>query len=205
MALKMGTENKRQVYLVAALFLLIAVIGGVEAYENFSGPSGPPRPAPAQAVRQAAKSGSTQAGGEEAQNLSLAAIDPTLHFGKLAQSEDVEYEGTGRNIFSADSAPVNIPAPIKTARAGGGPSVTVPHPAGPPQPPAIDLKYFGYTEGPNNGFEAFFVRGEDIFLAKDGQIVDHRFKVSDIEPGSVHVTDLAYNNTQTLARSVNLH
>jgi hypothetical protein len=200
MALQLGTENKRQVYLVIALFALIAAIGGWELYQNFSGPSGAPQPTPAQVRARSAAANQVQGADDEATKLSLAAIDPTLHFGELAQSEDVEYEGTGRNIFSAQSAPVNIPAPIHSARADA-PSVTVPHPAGPPQPPTIDLKYFGYTEGKDEPIQAFFVLGEDIFMAKDGQIVDHRYKVSDIKPGSVQVTDLGYNNTQTLARA----
>ena len=201
MALQLGTQNKRQVYLVIVLFALIAVIGVWELYENFSGPSGPPRPAPAQSNVRNGTASAGQGGDDEATDLSLAAIDPTLHFGELAQSEDVEYEGTGRNIFSAESAPVNIPTPITDGRAKDGPSVTVAHAAGPPQPPLIDLKYFGYTESKDKSIEAFFVHGEDIFMAKDGQIVDHRYKVADIKPGSVQVTDLGYNNTQTLARS----
>jgi len=197
MAMRLGTENKRQVYLVIGLFAAIAAIGGWELYQNFSGPSTPARPAPAQAnVRSGA---AARSDGGEAQNLSLAAIDPVLHFDKLAQSEDVEYHGTGRNIFSADSAPVVIPQPLKSARMG--PSVTVPRPVGPPQPPAIDLKYFGYTEGRDQTIEAFFLRGEDIFMAKDGQIIDHRYRVAEIRPGSVQITDLGYNNTQTLQRS----
>jgi hypothetical protein len=193
MALSLGTENKKQLYLVIALFAVIAVVGGWELYNSLSAP--PPRRVPVAAPVTAA---APAAGAPEAQKISNEGIDPTLHFDKLAQSEDVKYEGTGRNIFSASSAPVAIPTPIKTARAGG-PAVTLPTgPPPPPRAPAIDLKYFGYEEAANRQLQAFFVRGDDIFMAKAGDVVDHRYRVDAIHPTSVEVTDLGYNNTQTL-------
>jgi hypothetical protein len=203
MALQLGTENKRQVYLVAVLFTVILGAGGYELYSSFASPSTPAVPPPVRTpapLRATARTASQSAAtAQDAEKRSNAGIDPTLHFDLLAQSEDVDYEGTGRNIFSASSAPaVNIPTPVKSARSSA-PAVNVPAgPPPPPKPPAIDLKYFGYSETKDKSIKAYFVRGDDIFIATAGQIVDHRYKIDDIKPGSVQVTDMGYNNTQTL-------
>ena len=200
MAVRLGTENKRQVYLVAGLFTIILLVGGWQIYGALSGPSTPP---PAQVATAAnihpIAGGSSTAAGPEAQKLSNADIDPFLHFDKLAQSEDVEYGGAGRNIFSAESAPIEIEQPVKNARAEAALAASVPTgPPPPPKPPAIELKYFGYTQAGDKSLQAFLVHGEDIFMARTGEIVNHRYKVGAIRPGSVQVTDMAYNNTQTL-------
>jgi hypothetical protein len=95
---------------------------------------------------------------------------------------------------------VQIEAPIAAAR----PIVETPAPSpGPPKPPAIDLKYLGYAQSKDNTLGALFVRGDDFFLAKTGEIMYHRYKVGTIQPASVQVTDLRYNNTQTIALTTN--
>jgi hypothetical protein len=194
MAMKSGTENKRQVILVIVLFSFIFLYGGYKLYDMLSTPSTPPPTAAHTAPAQ-----HTTTDGAEAQKLTNEGIDPTLHFAKLAQSERVSYSGTGRNIFSAMSEPV-IPKAIASAR----PQVNLPPPPPPiPQPPAIDLKYFGFSQDTDRAMKAFFVHGDDIFMAHSGEIVDHRYKVGVIRPASVEVTDLSYNHTQTLSLSPN--
>jgi hypothetical protein len=211
MALALGTENKRQV-IIASVLGIILVICGFVVFHMFFGSSSPSdsgpvpaapalqnQPAPAQpGASSGAPSSSSHAAGNEAQRLSNAGIDPALHFDKLAQSEDVEYSGSGRNIFSADSIPVSIPKLIASPRPNGTLPVAQNTPPAPPKPPAIDLRYFGYSQDEHKQLKAFFMHGDDIFMAKTGDIVDHRFKIGAIHPLNVEVTDLAYNNTQVV-------
>jgi hypothetical protein len=217
MALALGTENKRQV-IIASVLGVIVVICGFVVFHMFFGSSSPsdsgPVPAapptqnqpaqnpPAPAAQPSASSGtqtaSSHAAGNEAQRLSNAGIDPALHFDKLAQSEDVEYSGSGRNIFSAESIPISIPQPIAPIRPKGPLPLAQNTPPPPPKPPAIDLRYFGYSQDEHKVLKAFFMHGDDIFMAKTGDIVDHRFKIGAIRPLNVEVTDLAYNNTQVV-------
>jgi len=144
-------------------------------------------------------------GGPEARKLSNEGIDPGLHLDKLALTEQVEYVGIGRNIFSGESSlpPAHIETP-KTSPRPNQQALNVPSgPPAPPKPPPIDLRYFGYTQQKNKTFEAFFVHGEDVFVAHTGEIVDHRYKVGAILPTSVQITDLGYNNIQSLPLQAN--
>lgn len=199
MALPLGAENKRNVYIVIALFSVILVAGGWELYPSIFGSTTQPVqravPQAAPAVKVAASAQATAASAPKTDN---AGIDPTLRMDKLAQSENIEYEGSGRNIFSAQSAPVAIPIPAASARPTAPVATGPPPPPSAPRPPAIDLKYFGYSQKSDKSFVAYFTRGEDVFQAKSGDIVDRRYKVGAIKANSVEVTDLSYNNTQTL-------
>ncbi len=206
--MKVGTEDKKKVIIVAVLFAIIVPAAIWEVYGYFAAPSQPPRPAAVAApprtravpVNQASAPTPNAPAAPEAERVGGMVIDPTLHLEKLAQSEEVEYEGTGRNIFSAESAPIRIEQPLKNAR--NTPLVTVPQgPPPPPQAPSIDLKYFGYERGNDEPIRAFLIHGEDIFMAHQGDVVDHRYKVGVISPTGIEITDLAYNNTQTLPLS----
>ena len=208
--MKTGAEDKKKVIALVAMLVIIIPAAIWELHGSFSTPTQPQRPFPAttaaprtpQAHSNAAPAAAAQASAApEAERIGGIVADPTLHLAKLAQSEDIDYEGTGRNIFSAESAPINIPPPIAPPRPNDIAQVTTPPP--PPQAPAIDLKYFGYEESHDKSMKAFLIHGDDIFMARSGEVVDHRYKVGNISPGSIQVTDLAYNNTQTLPMSPN--
>ena len=118
MAIPLGTENKRQVYIVIALAVVILGVGGYELSNYFGSPSTPTAIARSAQCsrcsrtpdhrRQPPSKPTLQA--RKRKHVASNNIDPTLHFDKLAQSEDVVYAGTGRNIFSAESAPVDSQA-----------------------------------------------------------------------------------------------
>ncbi|HWE86646.1 MAG TPA: hypothetical protein VG267_17010 [Terracidiphilus sp.] len=213
--MKIGAEDKKKVIALVIMLIVILPAGVWELHDVFSSQSQPPRAvpavtslrtpetrpgaAPASGTASAPAASTTAA--PEAQRVGGIVTDPTLHLAKLAQSEDVEYEGTGRNIFSAESSPVHIEQPLAQAR--NTPQIIVPQPPPVPQAPAIDLKYFGYNQGHDKSMRAFLVHGDDIFMARQGEVIDHRYKVGNISVGSIQVTDLAYNNTQTLPLSPN--
>lgn len=207
MAIKVGTENKRNVIIAGVLFGIVAVM----AIYEFAGSSPTPAPAPphpattrpatAQPARPGVRTaiGSTSGQtGPAAKQLPNAGLDPALHLEKLALSESIEYAGSGRNIFSGESAPVPIEEALGPARPTGPVVAVNTGPPPPPQPPTIDLRYFGYSATRDGKREAFLLHGDDIFEAAAGEIVNHRYKIVAVETHSVQVTDLSYNNTQTL-------
>ena len=208
MAIKVGTENKRNVVIAVILFCVLIYLGisqlmsGPPTPVTISGPAKPStlRQAPVTpAIQESSGSNTaTLASGPAAHKVPASDLDPALHLDKLAASESIEYSGSGRNIFSADSAPVRIEQALGPARPNA-PVVTAAYTPPPvPQPPAIDLHYFGYSATKDGKREAFLLHGEDIFEAAAGDIVNHRYKVVAVDARSVQVTDLSYNNTQSL-------
>ena len=220
MAMKVGTENKRNVVIAVVLFCIVAYLGISQLIGGSSKPAPvpvvarpttlkqapPPAPlrgAAAGPAAGAAVSGVGNPAGPEAKKLPNSGLDPALHLEKLAASESIEYAGNGRNIFSANSAPVEIEQAAAGPRPEEQQAAVDPGPPPVPQPPTIDLKFFGYTASKEGKREAFLLHGEDIFEAAAGEIVNHRYKVVSVDPRSIQVTDLSYNNTQTLQLQAN--
>ncbi len=178
--------------LLGAVILLIRAFSGGGDQDNATPPPGTVAPSSAASSTAVAKHGGAKQGGKGSYLLLAHSLDPTLRFDLLKSSEDVTYTGNGRDIFHSQAAPPpDIPQPAT-------PDVTPAGPAAPPPPPPIDLKFYGF-EGPKNGSKRIFLlKGEDIFLAKEGDIVDRRYKIMHIGASSVEVQDVLTNNTQTI-------
>ena len=195
--MKTGLENKRNVAILSVLAVILAgcAVYFVKAVFISSGSVPAPAAAPAQTPPQN-RLGS--ASGPAARKvISLANLDPTLHPEVMAGAESLEYTGNGRNIFSMSSAPAQSEK-IEDVKGPVRPNPMVAQaPTGPPPPPPMDLTFFGY-EAQSGVKKAFLLHGDDVFIAREGDVVDHHFKVLKINPLSILVMDLLYNDTQTL-------
>lgn len=178
--MKIGTENKTKTIL-AVVLMVIAVVLVVRTFWG----GGEETAAPATGAAQ-----HTTKTSYKAHTLLAHSLDPSLRFDVLKASEDVTYKGTGRNIFRSE-APAPIPQPLPPDKQPD------PGPPPPPPPPPIDLKFYGYA-GPKGGNrQVFLLRGEDIFLAREGQIIDRRYKILHIGTNSVEIQDVLTNHTET--------
>jgi hypothetical protein len=206
MAIKVGAEDKKKVYLAGGLGLVMLILLVRFLWQTF-GPSPSPAPAPPTTVTTSSPAATPSSGETPQENnttptfahpaakvAGLASLDPTLHPEIMRQAESLEYTGKGRNIFSMLSAPPEIPkpiAPIRQAHVDTGPPP-------PPPPPPINLGFYGYAAEKTGQRQVFLLHGDDIFIASEGDVVDRRYRVVKIGTASVQVEDIPYHNTQTL-------
>jgi len=206
----LNAQDKRN-YSILAAFLLV---GAYFMYTQLSTPDVAPSTAPvtttvpapaASAVRKAAPSlGNTAGISSKAPMTTEAQLDPTLHMEAMLVTESLVYSGSGRNIFSPNSAPsVAIPRLAAKVRT---PDLMAPvrtGPTGPPPPPPIDLKFFGIETNAQGDRRAFLLHGDDVFLVASGDMVQRKYRIVTIDPHSILVEDVANNNRQTLPLQTN--
>ncbi len=194
--MKLGTENKTKTIAAAAL-VIFAIFMLVHTFSG--GGETPPSPGTSSvASKTATTTSSTPAKrkqtGDHGKPRPLLAqtLDPTLRFDLLKSSEDVTYKGSGRDIFRSQAPPPEIPKVVT-------PPVQAQQQQSPPPPPPINLKLYGYSQRKNGEAKKVFLSsGEDIFVAKEGDIVNRRYKILKINNNSVDVEDVLTNNRQTL-------
>jgi hypothetical protein len=217
---KVGADRRN----IAILAVLMVVAGIAYFYNSNSG--GGPVSAPVAAVRAPAagvarpaaratyRSIEQGSGAREfrpslkPKNIDTANIDPTLRLDLLAKLKTVDVGGGTRSLFEIAAAPppteVNVkePAQIAIARPFVGPmQPKAAEPAPEPKAPPIPLKFYGFVNKTKVGDKrAFFLDGEDIVIASEGDTIKKRYKIVRIGVNSAVIEDTEFksNNQQTL-------
>jgi hypothetical protein len=137
----------------------------------------------------------------------VSRIDPTLKLDLMAKLRDVPFEGGERSLFDfgAPPKPKTPPPPVQPIKPATPPPATAEAtPAAPvapvkPPPPPIPLKFYGYVNASRGGSrQAFFLDGDDIFVAGENETIRNRYKVIRIGVNSAVVEDTTNKNQQTL-------
>lgn len=143
--------------------------------------------------------------------LDRANIDPTLRLDLLEKVQNVKIDNVSRSLFETLAAPpvevANIPKLEKIIpkfEPFGPPLPPQPPKAVAkvePPPPPIPLKFYGFinpvkTVGTKR---AFFLDGDDIIVANEGELIKNRYKIVRIGINSADVEDTQFkNHRQTL-------
>lgn len=191
--MKIGAENKKELIVMACLLAVAIPLVIYTIYNMSSGGASAAAPpattTPQTSTRSQSKSGQ--------QMISQSNLDPTVWIDVLENSRKVKYEAGGRNIFMMQAEP--IPTPNANVRLTPTPT---PLPPTPTPPPPIPLKYFGSQNKPNEPRRVFLSEGDNVsgtvFVAKQGDIVDRRYRVLQITNTSVLIEDVLTNNKQQI-------
>lgn len=221
---QVGAEPKKIV------ILAVIVVAGVAVYFYNRNPSGGPDSTPAPAATHAAAgipygatrqerssfrvpAGTVGSGTHEFRPslknkiLDPSRVDPTLHLGLLAKLKGVTPDAGTRSLFEIAAAPpaeIKVPEPGKIA-IGKHPviptAVQVSQPPPEPHAPPIPLKFYGFIDKTKAGEKrAFFLDGDEILIAAEGDMLKKRYKIVRIGINSATVEDTQFksNNQQTL-------
>ena len=188
--MNIGAENKKQVRWMIAL-LAVALLVGIYNFVDFGTSSAAaPSPASSSAGNQQKKPALT----EVADNSTL---DPRLRIDILEASQSKKYEAGGRNIFRMEAPPVGPTIAEVRTRPPFGPDPP-PTPTPLPPPPPIPLKFYGFASKPTEPKKVFLFDEGEVFVARQGDIVERKYKVIQINNTSVIIEDVLNNNKQTI-------
>jgi len=195
--MNMGTENRKKIIAAAAL-TVVATVLMASRFSVLLGPGSSSAVRPTTVAADIPPDRPTR--GTAHRDLrgrlkkdTAELLDPTLRTDLIRASEDTKYEGTGRNIFEVLVKPPKVETVVV-------PPVT-PQPQQahvPPTSPPIELRYYGYATSQGGIKRIFLAHDEDVFITKEGEIVNRRYKVVRISPTAVEILDVLSNNRQSI-------
>ena len=213
--MKLGAERKK----LAILAGLLLVAGYFIVTSMFPGQSSTPapvvrsqplpevgRPVPRPEARASSQPSlqefrpSLKPKKENAQ-VDLTSIDATLRLDLLEKLAGVNIGRGDRSLFEFVAPPLPktpepkiVPMPIQP--------MAPPTPASEAErkpPPPITLKFFGYTTATRQGNRrAFFLDGDEILVASEGEVLKKRYRVVRIGVNSVVLEDIEFKAERTL-------
>jgi hypothetical protein len=110
-------------------------------------------------------------------------LDPTLNYEQLKLTENRIYEGTGRNIFRSEVV-------VRRRKVAAPPDPAPPISVAETAVVNIRLRFFGFASMPNEPRKAFFGEEDSVFVAREGEIVNRRYRVLKIDLNFVILEDL---------------
>ena len=134
-------------------------------------------------------------------------VDPTLHLELLQKLQEAATDAGGRNLFQFGQPPPPPPTPEQIARLNHPEPVVNPQPQPvapaapppPPGPPPISIKYYGLSTQRANGKKiGFFMDGETILIAGEGEMLQKRYRVVRIGVSSVVLEDTQLKREQSV-------
>jgi hypothetical protein len=184
---KLDPKQKKQAITAASLFAVIIVLGiwDLRGTVTTSAHAVQPR---ADVTTPHAKLKNAAAGATALPNSFHLRLD------ELARAESIEYSANSHNLFSsAPSTPIEAPIASPRPAPVADPTPVVKEA---PAKPTFDIKYQGYAVSEPGKMDGLFMRGDDMSVARAGDIIFHRFRVVSVQPGSAQLTDLVSNQTQ---------
>jgi hypothetical protein len=188
---KIGAENKKEVRWMIALLAILLLVG-IYNFVDF-GTSSANSPAPAtstQATMQTTRKSTSPIQATD------STLDPRLRLDILAASQNKKYEAGGRNIFRMEELKP-VEKTIASVRQPYGPEPP-PTPTPTPLPPPIPLKFYGFASKSSEPKRIFLADEGEVFVARQGDIVERKYKVIQINNTSVVIEDMLNSNRQTI-------
>ncbi len=192
--MKIGAENKKQLGIMIVLLAILLLVGIYNFVDFGTSSAASPVPAPATSTTQTAAQTPPKPAG--AQQLPDSTLDPRFHWHELAVSQSIKYEAGGRNIFRMEEL-----KPIEKTVTGVRGPYTVempPTPTPTPPPPPIPLKFYGFASKGNEPKRIFLADEGEVFVARQGDIVERKYKVLQINNTNVIIEDVLNSNRQTI-------
>ena len=185
--MKIGAEEKKKVLAMSVLLAVALAVGLYNFRGLFGGSTSAVRPPAPDTLAQAKKTSSPG-------SIQDPSRDPKLRLDVLEASRKVKYE-PGRDIFHMEAPP-----PPKLVAAVRPTPTPPPTPTPVPTPPPIPLKYYGYASKPGEPKKVFLSddKGIRVFVVGQGEIVDRRYRLVQIQSNLVEMEDVLTNNRQPI-------